>query len=312
MTVLWFVLLALVAVRVDVWRKTKVAETAYPPEGKEILPSAKRVHFVQAGSGPDVVLIHGSMGTTRDMTFRLMPALTAAGFRVTAFDRPGLGYSQGRAWQMRSPSAQVDRLLEACDALGLERPIVVGQSLGGALALNWAVRAPERAAAIVSVSGATHPWKGPLDRSYQLLCLPIIGHIAALLAALFLSEKRLHKMVEDVFTPDEMPDGYIAHFGPALNMAPHRLRANALQRTLLRHYLRQQAPHYKDVSLPIEVIHGDTDATVGIDLHARPLVRDVQNGALTTLSGVGHMPHHTATPEVVAAIQRAALRAGLK
>lgn len=291
--------------------RSRRAARLYPPLGTLVNVPGGVVHAVQMGTGPDVVLIHGSMGSTRDMSYRLAPALVAEGFRVTLLDRPGLGHSTGgRAVQ--TVSGQVDRLAATCAELNLEKHIVVGQSYGGALAANWAFRHPQNVAAVVSISGATHPWKGPLDRSYLALSLPLVGAVLAVLVSGFLPTKRLHDMVEGVFEPDSMPTGYLEHFGPRLNLAPKRLWMNARQRTLLRSHLRAQAPRYGEISMPVEVVHGDADRTVGIDIHARPFAADVQNGSLTALPGVGHMPHHTATADVTAAVTRAALRAGLK
>jgi pimeloyl-ACP methyl ester carboxylesterase len=59
-------------------------------------------------------------------------------------------------------------------------------------------------------------------------------------------------------------------------------------------------------------VHGNKDVTVPIGTHAEPLNRQLPNNELTVLDGVGHMPHHTNTDAVVAAIDRVAVRAGLR
>ena len=70
---------------------------------------------------------------------------------------------------------QADLLLGAAEQLGVTRPVVVGQSFGGAVAMAWAVRHPEQTAAGVSIAGATHPWEGALDRLYATVAAPWIG-----------------------------------------------------------------------------------------------------------------------------------------
>ncbi|WP_419739722.1 hypothetical protein [Ruegeria sp.] len=65
------------------------AAQAFPPEGQILDVDGIAVHAVVMGDGPDVVLIHGSSGNTRDMTFALAPIL-AKNYRVIVFDRPGL------------------------------------------------------------------------------------------------------------------------------------------------------------------------------------------------------------------------------
>ena len=68
------------------------AEAAYPPEGEIVTVEGRRVHAVVRGSGPDLVLIHGSNGSIRDFSFDMIDRLSRE-FRVIAFDRPGLGWT---------------------------------------------------------------------------------------------------------------------------------------------------------------------------------------------------------------------------
>ena len=71
------------------------------------------------------------------------------------------------------------------------------------------------------------------------------------------------------------------------------------------------APRYGTLTLPVEIVHGTADRVVPIDVHAEVLLQQVPSAHLTRLEGVGHMPHHAAPEAVVAAIDRAARRAGL-
>ena len=66
--------------------------TDYPPEGQILDVGGVPVHAVVRGTGPDVVLIHGASGNTRDFTFDLVDRL-ADTYRVIVMDRPGLGYT---------------------------------------------------------------------------------------------------------------------------------------------------------------------------------------------------------------------------
>ncbi|MEY8838497.1 alpha/beta fold hydrolase, partial [Cribrihabitans sp. XS_ASV171] len=113
------------------------ANAAYPPRGELLEIDGVQVHAVVMGAGPDVVLIHGSSGNARDMTFDLAPRL-AERYRVIAFDRPGLGFTDRLHEAGATISEQAALLSRAAVALGAERPVVVGHSYGGAVALAWA------------------------------------------------------------------------------------------------------------------------------------------------------------------------------
>ncbi len=89
-------------------------------------------------------------------------------------------------------------------------------------------------------------------------------------------------------------------------------RENARQVNTLRPQVVAMAARYDALTLPIEIVHGDADTTVPLDIHSGPLARRLANARLTVLPGVGHMPHHADPDAVVAAIDRAAERAGLR
>ena len=128
----------------------------------------QRVHALVQGEGPDLVLIHGSSGNLRDFTYDMVGPLSER-YRVIAFDRPGLGYSDPISPEGASLSEQAAVLVAAARQLGAERPIVLGQSLGGAVALAWAVEHPDSLSALVTVSGVAYPWDTGLGLYYTCL-----------------------------------------------------------------------------------------------------------------------------------------------
>ncbi|SDY26958.1 alpha/beta fold hydrolase [Citreimonas salinaria] len=294
------------------------AEERWPPVGQFTQVDDSRVHYVQRGTGPDVVLIHGAGGNLRDMTFSLVPRLVERGFRVTAFDRPGLGYtdrideSYAGAMNTRaeSPQQQAALLAQAARQIGVEDPVVVGHSFGGSVAMAWAL--DHDAAAVVSLAGAIMPWPGDIATSYKLLGSRLGGATLAPLAAALIDPMQTADRVEPIFAPNPMPEGYLAHIGPGLSLRPGQLRANARQVQALKGHLRDMSPRYAGLSLPVELVHGAEDDTVGLDIHSVAAAEILPDANLTVLEGVGHMPHHAREGAVVEAIVRAAERAGLR
>ncbi|KZY29734.1 alpha/beta hydrolase [Roseovarius sp. HI0049] len=287
------------------------AEASHPPEGQLIEVNGHTVHAVVMGSGPDVVLIHGASGNTRDMTLSLAPRL-AREFRVFVFDRPGLGYTDRLNHSGATITQQADLLSAAAAQLGANKPVVVGHSYGGAVALAWAVHHPENLSALVPLSAASHTWTTGLSTYYKILSHPMLGPLIIPLMTAFVPESRVEQAVGAVFTPDAVPEGYMNYFGPGLTLRRKSLRANALQRANLLDEIDELVPHYPQIDVPTEILHGAADDTVGLSIHSEPLAKAIPGATLTTLDGAGHMIQHSKEDAVVNAIRRAAQRAGLR
>lgn len=296
-----------------IWRvqaREAAAMAAHPPTGQFVtVEGGARVHLQVMGDGPDLVLIHGASGNLRDFTHRLAGEL-ATRYRVIALDRPGMGHSDPLPPGEHSVEAQARRLRAAVAELGVTRPIVLGQSYGGAVALAWALQ--EQPAALVLVAGVSMPWPGRLDPWYRATAsIPGRAVLVPLVSA-FVPDRVVRRAVEGVFAPQSAPEGYADHLGTDLTLRRATLATNAAQINSLRPQVVAMAERYQGLTLPVELIHGDADLVVPLAVHSGPLAEILPEARLTVLPGAGHMPHHTHRREVIAAIDRAASRAGLR
>ncbi len=282
----------------------------FPPEGQLLDVDGTQVHAVVMGSGPDLVLIHGASGNTRDMTFSLAPRL-AERYRVIVFDRPGLGYTERLNTTGATLRQQATLLRAAAQQLGAARPIVMGQSYGGAVALAWAAQSPDDVAALIPVAAASNPWDAPLSTFYRITSSRFGQAVIVPLITAFVPKSVVENAVEAVFDPQSAPEGYADHVGAALTLRRVSLRANADQRANILSEIKALVPLYGSITAPTEIVHGTADTTVGLEIHSAKLVDQIDGATLTRLPGIGHMAHHAAEDAVVAAIDRAARRAGL-
>lgn len=282
----------------------------YPPLGQIVHVEGRGVHALTMGEGPDVVLIHGASGQLRDLV-PLMRRL-APQFRVTAFDRPGLGHSQSLGAAGVSPADQARHLARASEQMGLRSPIVLGQSYGGAVALAWAleVTGPLAAKALVLVSAAVLPWPGKLDWTYRLTETRVGRALILPFATALVSDAYVERRMPGLFAPNSPPPDYVAAIGAALALPLGPLQDNARQVNGLYSHVAAMRQRYPDLTLPVELVHGLADTIVPAAIHAKPLSKLIPQARLTLLPDVGHMPHHTQPEAVVEAITRAATRAG--
>ncbi|MDZ7729428.1 MAG: alpha/beta fold hydrolase [Dehalococcoidia bacterium] len=123
---------------------------ANPLPGNVRLFDDEVIHYVDQGSGPAIVFIHGLGGST--FSWRHAIERFAATHRVIALDLPGFGYSE------RDPSAPLGlddharRVARVMETLGVERATVAGHSMGAAIAQRLALLAPERMNGLVLVA----------------------------------------------------------------------------------------------------------------------------------------------------------------
>ena len=303
-------------------RREAAAVAAHPPTGEFVEVGGTRIHHLRRGSGPELVLIHGAGGNLRDFTFSFLDR-AAREFAVTAFDRPGLGYSGrapnvptgGFAREAETLTEQARLLRGAAERLGIERPVVLGHSFGGAVALAWALLdrdepSPASAAAVVPLAGVAMPWPGELGPLYRVNGTRLGGAVVVPLLAAFAPEDRIEDAIAGSFAPQAAPPGYARHLGGRLTMRRDTFRANVRQVSALKAQVAAMAPRYPELTLPMEVVHGAADGVVPIRVHAEPLAAAAPGARLTALEGVGHMPHHVSPEAVMAAVLRARDRAG--
>ena len=297
------------------------AEHRHPPQGRILDVDGRAVHAVVTGKGPDLILLHGASGNVRDWTFDFVDRVKDR-YRVIVLDRPGLGWSEQvnpaydrpGATRADTPAEQARHLAKAAALLGVTRPVVVGQSYGGTVAMAWALEADAavRPAAVVSVAGATMPWPGGVSTLYDVTASSLGGRVVVPLIAAFPPRGRVRDALRSIFAPQTAPEGYADYVGAGLVLRRTAFRANARQVKGLLAEVERMAPLYPTLDLPVEIVHGTADEVVGYEVHAPTTAAAIPGARLTTLPGVGHMPHHVAPDAVVAAIDRAAARAGLR
>jgi pimeloyl-ACP methyl ester carboxylesterase len=292
-------------------RLVAAAERQHPPTGDFVeADGGQRLHYREwAGDGPTVVLLHGAFGGIDDWDHSgVAAALAARGLRVLAFDRPGHGHSEAGSTGT-DPASQAGRLLDAAKVLGATQPIVVGFSFGGAVALAWALTAPEPPRALVLLNPATHPWRTGYDPAYDLVHLPVLGDLLAATWLTPVAGSLAAGSLAKAFTPEPLLDRFAALSPWRMALRPASFRRNAAEVRDLEPFLDAWHPRYAELEMPIEILASRDDQVVSPILHARRVASAVGTAELEELTGVGHQLPWTRTDAVVDAVLRAAARA---
>ncbi len=280
--------------------EVRKAEKRCPPLGNYVTVHEVRLHYVRAGTGRPVVFIHGSFGSAYDGLCSIFETAKAR-YDTLLFDRPGHGYSGAPRKKALTLFEQARYLRDALAALGIEKPVLVGHSLGATVTLAFALEFPEAIAGIVLVSPYTVPWAGPTDRIHTWAAVPVLGEIY-LHCLLWPVGNRLKKSIgERVFSPATPPEDYLAG-ASGLAMRPAHFRANAADICGLRPALRTMQERWKEVRVPAAILAGDSDLIARQERHARPLAQAVRGSRLLVLKGIGHQPLFNAPAQVLEAV----------
>ena len=121
---------------------------AAKPEDKFVSVDGLKLRYIEAGTGPAVLFLHGaSLGSSADVFLRNLDPFAKSGFRAVAFDYPGFGLSDIPAKQ--STAQQRNSIPKFIDAAGLGKTALMAHSRSGGFAIQLALEDPSRYSHVV-------------------------------------------------------------------------------------------------------------------------------------------------------------------
>ncbi len=239
-----------------------------------------RLHYVEAGEGDPVLLIHGFGASTFSYRFAI-PEL-AQHYRVVALDLKGFGYSERPTSSDYSLTAQADLVGRAMDRLGIERAAVVGHSMGGAVAMRLALRHPDRVSRLVLVDSATerHMARALLPGRMLVLFVPIIATLTVHRRAFrrFALRNAVH---DPAHVTPEVVEGY---------MRPTRFKGYARgMAALLAGRGHDEPLALERIAQPTLILWGEHDRWLPPS-EGEALAKSIPNAQLVLVRGAGHLP----------------------
>ncbi len=237
------------------------------------------IHYVEAGKGPDVVLIHGWNGST--FSFRYTIPELAQRFHVIALDLRGYGYSERPINADYSLTAQSDIVAQVMDRLRVTDAAVVGHSMGGAVATRLALRYPEWVKKLVLVDAVSVTQMRPVTRFGRVLrMLMPLG--APLLQTRSLRRRVMRTAVHDpAYVTPEVEEAY---FRP-LHMKGH---FHALGGQLVSRG-SDELLSSEDVRQPTLILWGEHDRWLRPEF-GDALARQIPDARLRLVPSAGHLP----------------------
>lgn len=294
------------------WTTSRIArgaEKAVPPVGRFVEIDGQRIHYIDAGEGRPILMVHGLGGTLHHMRRPLMEAF-GEGYRLIALDRPGSGYSTRARGAGASLAEQARFIAKFIDALQLERPLLVGHSLGGAIALATALDFPGKISGLALLSPLTH-YEESLPPEFRALAIasPLKRRLIARTIAVPMSIRNAPQTLDFVFGPQKPPADYAVAGGAMVGLRPSHFFATSTDAVEARRDLRQQQERYGELAMPVGILFGTADRVLDYRRQGLAMEGRIAGLELESVDGIGHMPQYAVTGQVVAFIRRIAARA---
>lgn len=271
-----------------------------------VVGRGESLHVVTAGHGEPVVLLPGLFGSAYGFR-KVIPQLTAAGYRTIVVEPLGIGTSSRPERADYSLAAQTERVAAVLDSLRIQDAIVLGHSIGGAIAFRLAFRHPEQVRALISIeSGPTEAAATPAFRRAMRFAqwIKIFGGMR--LIRRLIRRSLINSSGDTTWISDSVVAGYTA--GAAANLDA---TLKAFLKMAGAHERYKLEPHLQEIRCPVRLVVGGVrhDGDVGAD--ELVLLRSrLRLFALDSLPGVGHYPQEERPESVLEAVARVRVSAG--
>ena len=289
--------------------RTKQAERDNPPEGKFVEVDGVRLHYLERGSGPTLVLLHGNGVYSKDFETSGLLQRAAQHYHVIAFDRPGFGYSERPRSTVWTPDKQAALLHRALAQIGVESSIVLGHSWGTMVALAMGLQQPDAVRGLVLLSGYYYPSIRLDVATMTQPAVPLIGDVLRYTVSPLISRALWPGMAKRTFSPKPVDRRFDA-FPVWMALRPKQLRAAAAETALMIPSAASLAKRYAELKVPSVIVAGTQDKIVDAGHNSERLGERLALSQLELVPGVGHMSHYAQPDRVMAAIDTIAAEAG--
>ena len=243
------------------------------------------VHLRDEGprDAPAIVLLHGSNADLH--TWDAWTANLAKDHRVVRFDQIGHGLTGANPSGDYTPAAYVDEVGRVADTLGLGRFVLTGNSMGGSIALGYALAHPERLDGLVLVDAGGAPWMGKStgNLGFTLARNPVGGWLLGRITPRGLVAKSVRQTVTNQAVAT---DATIDRYWELLRYPGNRAATAA-------RFAMPRTPYdpaaLGRLAMPVLILWGEKDPLIPVEA-GRWFERAIPASELVVYPGIGHIP----------------------
>lgn len=256
------------------------------------------IHFQVQGNGPAVILIHGLSGNLHN--WHALENALCQHYTVYSVDRPGNGFSSREKGVQASFEQQADMLKQWIEKEAIEKPLLVGHSMGGAIALQFALRYPGFIRGVTLLCPLVAPVKSA-PSALRRLYIPShwLRQLLAHTLALPIGVKNARHSMAIMFAPESPPSNFASRFGGALSLRKQAFIVASEDIVASATSISEQYRRYKDIPVPVSILFGADDKVLDANYQIQQLVSQLPQAQCEQLPRRGHMIPITAVQECV-------------
>jgi len=259
-----------------------------PKFGKITTLKDAEIHWYEAGTGKPIIMLHGLAGNLRNFTYALTDKLNQD-YRVIAIDRAGCGWSKRSKPESATLQEQARIISEFIEKEKIEKPLIVGHSLGGAIALTLALEHKNKISGLALICPVTQMIDDIPDifrflnisnKWFRLFLAYTLSSLIGILTR--------EKSFKIAFSPEPVCDNFAIKGGGDFALSSNSFIKTSEDLTFAISSAPSVVGREKELTLPIGVLFGEDDEILDAKLHGEKF-SELTGAELKVLPNKGHM-----------------------
>jgi len=249
-------------------------------ESKFISIDGMDVHYRDQGSGQPIVLLHGTASSLH--TWDEWAKSLKANYRVIRFDLPAFGLTGPHPDRDYSVDSYVGFVSKVFEKLKLDSVILAGNSLGGRVAWQFALKFQESVEKLVLIDASGFKTKKGMPWVFKLAKIPVVNSLISKITPRSIIEKNIKEVYfDDNKVTDELVDRYYS-----LTLREGNREA-FIDRVKVD--MQNNAEALAQLMMPTLVLWGKQDVWIPVE-HAQLFAQKIPNAEVHIIKNSGHVP----------------------
>ena len=284
--ILLFLLIVLCAIFTAII--TQKIKQSIPKFGKTTVLQDAQIHWYEAGQGRPIIMLHGLAGNLRNFTYALTEKLDRD-YRVIAIDRAGCGWSKRSKSESATLQEQARIISEFIEQEQIEKPLIVGHSLGGAIALALALEYKNQIAGLALICPVTQPVdKVPDIFRFLNISSPFLRFFVAHTFSSFIGILTRKNTFEIAFAPEPISENFSIRGGGDLALSSDVYIKTSEDLVFALSSAPFLVGREQELDVPTKILFGEQDKVLDAKLHGEKFAK-LSGAKIKILSGKGHM-----------------------